>query len=899
MHEGPEAYTGSRLCRLKSLDEGYVRSCAMVSAPGVEFSDLEVVSVLKFPGYQSIRRLFAALLLLIVTCASAMASMGLGEARVESFLGQPLAVRITLLDPTPEALDSFAVDIASAEDHARLGVPVDALALGLRAEIDTSVNPPVLMVRSARPVNEPLLQLLVSARWSGGRMLREYTLFLDPVTAPVAPPIRRREPAPTAPPARTEPRQAAPVPPPREVAPPPEERVAPPASAVPSEDPAPQVQDQSMTVRSGQTLWAIASDWRPDDSVSMSQVMLAILERNPDAFTDANINRLRRGAQLVRPDMASMRATAPGLAEQRVREQNRAWREAQGISPVPPAPPPEPLAQAPVIETPSSPEIETEPALEPDVPPATEISAQDEVDPAASADSDRDAVVETTEVLPRLELIAAEDDLLADAESLAAERERLEQELQGLLQVMDSDDLGTAQTDLAVDQIRQAIESGDAGGLMVASEGLASLEQQLREARLEREQRAAERAAAPPPPAPIPTDDLGARLPGWLLPAAAALGLLLVLGLLGSIVMRRRRASDDSAQRSHAVASAPVATPTPESKREPKLEPEPDPVESTPSAPAPAPTDRVDAGLAALYEAAEDEDFDRLSTAFSQLHEEVDSTDDPRWREAVTLTRLLIPDHPLLSKPPEIDEPDLPAEVAEDGGESELMAMLEGGEDEDETPDDEPLIDEALDDERERVGDDGHPDLARVTNRLDPHESSSPSAAQKETDLPDGAEASKSEPTALDLDFEFSALPDDEADSAEEVPPSLDPEPESDADKLRPVSEQAPPELQLSSELSLDETEADSEDEPPDWFGLEQTEVDESASGDAGTDDEYRDQDSTGGMSDDDAEVKLDLARAYLSMDDWDSARALLEEVQAEGSESHQAIAQQLLDKLK
>ncbi len=50
--------------------------------------------------------------------------------------------------------------------------------------------------------------------------------------------------------------------------------------------------------------------------------------------------------------------------------------------------------------------------------------------------------------------------------------------------------------------------------------------------------------------------------------------------------------------------------------------------------------------------------------------------------------------------------------------------------------------------------------------------------------------------------------------------------------------------------------------------------------------------------SDDDVDVKLDLARAYLSWNSTDSAKTLLEEVVREGNDEQKEQAQKLLDDL-
>ena len=52
------------------------------------------------------------------------------------------------------------------------------------------------------------------------------------------------------------------------------------------------------------------------------------------------------------------------------------------------------------------------------------------------------------------------------------------------------------------------------------------------------------------------------------------------------------------------------------------------------------------------------------------------------------------------------------------------------------------------------------------------------------------------------------------------------------------------------------------------------------------------------GEAPDEARTKLDLARAYIDMGDGDAARDVLNEVLAEGSDSHQQEARELLAKL-
>src|SRR5690606_4098657 len=78
---------------------------------------------------------------------------------------------------------------------------------------------------------------------------------------------------------------------------------------------------ESLRVRRGDTLWAIASGNKPDEAVNINQMMLAIYERNPQAFS-GNINRLKAGAILRMPSADEIRAISRAAALAEVRRQN-------------------------------------------------------------------------------------------------------------------------------------------------------------------------------------------------------------------------------------------------------------------------------------------------------------------------------------------------------------------------------------------------------------------------------------------------------------------------------------------------------------------------------------------------------------------------------------------------
>ena len=55
-------------------------------------------------------------------------------------------------------------------------------------------------------------------------------------------------------------------------------------------------------VYSGQTLWGIAAEVRPDDSVSIIQLAYSLYDLNPKAFDSGNMNLLKKGVYLKMPD---------------------------------------------------------------------------------------------------------------------------------------------------------------------------------------------------------------------------------------------------------------------------------------------------------------------------------------------------------------------------------------------------------------------------------------------------------------------------------------------------------------------------------------------------------------------------------------------------------------------
>ncbi len=272
------------------------------------------------------RKFLSVCLLSVLFVPMVVQSLGLGEIRLNSYLNQPLDAEIELTLSSPDELRSLELSIPDRATFERLGLDRPGFLDQVEFEIESAPGSRArINVRSRDAVVEPFLTFLVEATWSGGRLLREYTVLLDPPAfmpsgeAPASTPVQ----APAATDEGTLTRPAAPPPVPVATpAPEPAPVMPPPAKPAPGFDSAPGTYGP---VQRSETLWGIAQGVRPDAAVSMNQMMMALYEANPEAF-EGNINRLRAGTILRVPERSEIIRLGTGEATRAVMAQNEAWR---------------------------------------------------------------------------------------------------------------------------------------------------------------------------------------------------------------------------------------------------------------------------------------------------------------------------------------------------------------------------------------------------------------------------------------------------------------------------------------------------------------------------------------------------------------------------------------------
>lgn len=243
------------------------------------------------------KSILASLAVVVVGLWSgATAALGLGEIELRSRLNQRFDAVIPLHSLSTDEAAGLRVGLASVDDFARAGMlRADALA-DLRFAFVTGGRPRI-EISSTQIEREPYLQLLLEIRVNGNRVLRQYTVLLDP-------PDRAR------PPPASDDSQDQPF---EEV-----HRVAPVAAAVTAAPPRRGVAAGAAAaaagslygpVKSSETLWSIATQVRGERDLSMDQVLLAIYTSNPRAF-DGGIGGLQRGAMLRLPSTDEMAAVS-------------------------------------------------------------------------------------------------------------------------------------------------------------------------------------------------------------------------------------------------------------------------------------------------------------------------------------------------------------------------------------------------------------------------------------------------------------------------------------------------------------------------------------------------------------------------------------------------------------
>jgi pilus assembly protein FimV len=254
---------------------------------------------------------------------------GLGKLNVMSGLGEPLKADIELLSVTPEELSSISAAIASEEAYTIQGIEKPASHNTIKVDVTkNAAGAPILKLQSAQPISEPFLDMLIQVDWSSGRLLREYTVLLDP-------PGYTGETDPSA--------QTAQVPMVKSFSKNKKDQMADdnvPVDVMPSEatvksnksskkiKQAPtevtgEAAGEEYTTQRGDTLAKIAQNMS-QEGISLEQMLVGLYQTNPDAF-QGNMNRLKVGQILRQPSQDTLNSISRREAAGEIKVQAANW----------------------------------------------------------------------------------------------------------------------------------------------------------------------------------------------------------------------------------------------------------------------------------------------------------------------------------------------------------------------------------------------------------------------------------------------------------------------------------------------------------------------------------------------------------------------------------------------
>lgn len=780
-------------------------------------------------------------------------ALELGAIEARSLLYEPLNARIALHDAGSGDRRGLTVTLGTPAQFELAGVAREDVLKLLRFDVvEESDGGAHVRVWTGEPIIEPSLTFLVSAEWARGRTIRGYHLTLEAGAAGVASPLAEA-PAPTS--GGTG------------------------ASSVEREPAPPATGEQSETggttygpVRRSETLWSIASRVRPDTSISVQRMMLALLEANPGAFAFGNINALNAGTTLRVPTLDELGPTDQAAAVAEVQRQHSAWeRRGAGRQSTP----------APSTEAPSPGDAEPKPGGR------IELVAP-ESEPAEAAPDEHAA----TEAL-RTELALATEEAdagrrqsdelklrLAEAEFHIKELSRLVElkneeiaALQAKLRALGTAEPGPAAGPTEAERVPAPAEDepGPAPTAEQEPEPALTAEEEPKPVMAGEEkpkpimtppdegsepvqaQSEVESTPAPEDAGSLPFDLDALRVNPVFLVGGAGI-LLILLGIVA--LLRRRRSQVDD-------ADAPGSTEdSPSGDDNILLE-----------------LEAVAAGLAdEAHEAAEPRD--RRTRAAPESGHSGDTLG-----EALAEVRDSEVDHPT--------EHEI-AELWRDTSEAELERADRATSHQDE--DDSSLGFEALtrDDREPDPFDDERGDEFDIGSLadIDAQPAAEPSEADEETpqDLESlfrehDAEAAGSEAPG-GVPASGTGESPDGADGRRATVLVLGDDDSPDADSVTAGTDRAPSSSELASVDASDDVETGSM--PPDDVETASIPLDDMEPESMPLDD----------VGDDEVQTKIDLAQVYMEMGDYDSARGFLEAVLADGDDDQREVAREMLSKL-
>jgi len=246
---------------------------------------------------------------------------GLGKLTLNSALGQPLNAEIDIVATNSDEVQSLKASVATREAYTQAGINYESILSSVKASIESRTNGnPYIKLTSPQAVNDPFLMILMELNWASGRILREYTVLLDPVEANTQNLTAANiNPAPIITATRLDAEKSSGIEKDNQAA----------SSSKSKKGSSSQTKKTYGPVSRGDTLSSIARQVLPA-GVDLNQMLVALYRANRDAFIADNMNLLRTGVVLKIPERNEITAIDTSTAKAEIKTQIGDWRNYQG-----------------------------------------------------------------------------------------------------------------------------------------------------------------------------------------------------------------------------------------------------------------------------------------------------------------------------------------------------------------------------------------------------------------------------------------------------------------------------------------------------------------------------------------------------------------------------------------
>ncbi|AQU82617.1 MULTISPECIES: FimV/HubP family polar landmark protein [unclassified Halomonas] len=224
-------------------------------------------------------------------------AVGLGPVSVNTPLNAPLSATVPLLDADQYALDDLHITVANETAFTAQGLEWTPLAASLRTELREQSGSYQLVLSSSQVVDELWLDVLLTVSSPEGETSQALTLLFD------LPGMRSSTPD---------------VGQPLINAAEPSNHSSAPDSRERSASGGASGANSTLYVASGDSLWGVAERAKPVDA-SVPQMIVALVDANPEVFPLGDIDSMRAGQTLAMPSHEAIMARSPSDARQAFR----------------------------------------------------------------------------------------------------------------------------------------------------------------------------------------------------------------------------------------------------------------------------------------------------------------------------------------------------------------------------------------------------------------------------------------------------------------------------------------------------------------------------------------------------------------------------------------------------